>query len=132
MFKTLTQSKSFPNWFRILFGIAFVIAGLNHFVNARYYVDIMPPSIPLHWELVYISGIFEVGLGAMIALDYKTILAAWGLIALLIAVYPANIHMALNPQLFPAIPVWALYARLPFQFLLLGIAYWLTRPRAER
>ena len=89
----------------------------------------MPPYLPLQQELVYISGIFEMGLGAMVMLDYKTVLAAWGLIALLIAVYPANIHMALNPQLYPNIPVWALYARLPFQFLFIGIAYWLSRSK---
>lgn len=127
MVNSSTQGRTLRDWVRVLFGIAFVIAGLNHFLNARFYVEIMPPMLPLHWELVYISGIFEVGLGAMLALDYKTILAAWGLIALLIAIYPANIYMALNPQLFPNIPAWVLYARLPFQFLFIGIAYWLTR-----
>src|SRR5215207_5143840 len=104
MVTSIQQESSIRKWVRILFGIAFVFAGLNHFLNARYYVDIMPPYVPLQWELVYISGVFEVGLGAMVALDYKTVLAAWGLIALLVAVYPANIHMAVNPQLFPAIP----------------------------
>lgn len=127
MVKSIMHISGIRDWVRILFGIAFVFAGLNHFLNARFYVAIMPSYLPLHWELVYISGIFEVGLGAMIALDYKTILAAWGLIALLIAVYPANISMAQNPQLFPDIPVWVLYARLPLQFLFIGIAYWLTR-----
>lgn len=127
MVKRLIFPQTTAAWIRILFGLAFVAAGLNHFLSTQFYADIVPPYLPLHRELVYISGICEAGLGAMLVLDYKTILAAWSLIALLIAVYPANIHMAVNPQLYPNIPVWALYARLPFQFLFIGIAYWLTR-----
>jgi uncharacterized membrane protein len=126
---TVHSRWGFRTWLRILFGIGFILAGANHFISAPYYVAMMPPYLPLHQELVYISGISEMGLGAMVMLDYKTVLAAWGLIALLIAVYPANIHMALNPQLYPNIPAWALYARLPFQFLFIGIAYWLTRSK---
>lgn len=114
-------------WLRIAFGAAFVILGVNHFISAPFYVAIMPPYLPLHWELVYASGIAEIVFGAMLVFNFKTRLAAWGLIALLIAVYPANIHMALNPQLYPNIPPWALYARLPFQFLFIGIAYGFTR-----
>lgn len=114
-------------WVRVLFGGMFVLLGINHFVSTPFYVAIMPPYLPFPLELVYLSGVAEIVLGAMLAADFKTRYAAWGLIALLIAVFPANIHMALNPQLFPAIPAWLLYLRLPFQFAMVGIAFWLTR-----
>lgn len=116
-------------WVRVILGGVFVLLGLNHFVSTPFYVAIMPPYLPYHVELVYLSGLAEIVLGAMLVLDFKTAYAAWGLIALLIAVFPANIYMAMNPQLFPDIPAWLLYARLPFQFVLIGIAFWLTRPK---
>lgn len=124
-----TQRRDVKNGVRVVYGAAFMLLGINHFASARFYVAIMPPYLPLHWELVYLSGIFEILFGAMLVLNFKIALAAWGLIALLIAVYPANIHMALNPQSYPDIPAWLLYARLPFQFLFIGIAYWLTRSK---
>ncbi len=114
-------------WLRLGFGGTFVVLGVNHFINAPFYVAIMPPYLPLHWELVYVSGLLEILFGAMLALNLKPRLAAWGLVALLIAIFPANIHMALNPQFYPNIAAWLLYARLPFQFLFIGIAYWFTR-----
>ena len=110
-----------------LFGVLFVLAGLNHFRNPQFYVRIMPPYLPWHLELVYLSGAAEVALGVLLLVPRYSRLAAWGLIALLVAVFPANLHMAMNTADYPAIAPWLLWARLPLQGLLIAWAYWFTR-----
>ena len=112
---------------RLLFGALFVAAGLNHFRNPGFYVGIMPPYLPWHLELVYISGVAEIVLGVMLLVPRWTVTAAWGLIALLIAVFPANLHMTMHPELYPSISLTALWVRLPIQGLLIAWAYWYTR-----
>jgi uncharacterized membrane protein len=121
--------KSLPR--RIaLFGVAlfFVGAGVFHFVNAAFFVAIVPPYLPAHLELVYLSGVFEIlgGLGVLPAATRR--LAGWGLLALLAAVYPANVHMALHPELFPDLSPAALVARLPLQFVFAAWVWVATRP----
>ena len=111
---------------------SFVVAGANHFLRPGLYLGIMPPYLPAPQTLVYLSGAFEV-LGGLGVLPRATrSFSGWGLVALLVAVFPANLHMALHPEPFVAkgIPVWALYARLPFQAVLIAWAYWTTRPDA--
>lgn len=103
-----------------------MLAGLYHFINPAFYLRMMPPYLPWHLFLIYLSGFFEVALGALLLVPKYTRLAAWGLIALRIAVFPANIHMALNPQLFPDIPPVALWLRLPLQALFILWSYWFT------
>src|ERR1017187_10335026 len=66
-------------------------AGTLHFINAEFYLKIMPPYLPLHLELVYLSGFFEIALGVLLLIPRLSRFAAWGIIALLIAVFPANI-----------------------------------------
>jgi len=112
-----------------LLGLLFVAAGANHFLNPAFYVRIMPPYLPWPLELVYLSGVAEIGLGVMLLIPKTKVFAAWGLIALLIAVFPANIHMALHPEAFPEIPTAFLYARLPLQLVFLAWAWWFTRRR---
>ena len=113
---------------KYLLCVFFVAAGLNHFVNPAFYLKIMPPYLPWHLFLVYLSGFFEVALGALLLWPALTRAAAWGLMALLIAVFPANIHMVINPQLYPDINPSALWLRLPLQAVLVAWAYWYTRP----
>jgi uncharacterized membrane protein len=108
--------------------VLFVLAGLNHFVNPGFYMKIMPPYLPWHLPLVYLSGLFETALGVLLLIPAFTRAAAWGLVALLIAVFPANIHMAVNPQLYPDLTHTALWLRLPLQAVLIAWAYWYTRP----
>ena len=112
----------------------FIGAGAYHFINADFYLAIMPPFLPFHLELVYVSGLFEILGGIGVLCRASRSLAGWGLIALLFAVYPVNIHMALNPELFIArgMPLWSLYLRLPLQFVLLAWAYWTTRPEPSK
>ncbi len=112
---------------RYVLAIVFVAAGINHFINAAFYIGIMPPYMPWHAELVFLSGIIEMGLGLLLLIRRTSAWAGWGCIALLIAVFPANLHMALNPQLFPAVSPLALWVRLPFQALFIIWAFWFTR-----
>ena len=106
----------------------FVAAGTSHFVMPDLYVGIMPPYLSAQIELVYLSGLFEILGGIAVLFPKIRTRTAWGLILLLVAIYPANIHMALHPDLFPEISAIALYARLPFQFLFVAWAYWASRP----
>lgn len=112
---------------KYLFGLTFVVAGVNHFVNTPFYVSIMPPYLPWHLAAVYVSGVFEVLLGILLLVPRYTRLAAWGLIALLVAVFPANIHMAMHPELYPQFHAVGLLIRLPIQGVLVAWAWWFTR-----
>ena len=124
--------KLHAGWWKkiVLFGLAafFINVGVDHFVNPEFYLSIMPPAFPLHLEAVYISGFFEVlgGVGVLIPRLRK--IAGWGLVALLVAVYPANIYMAITPEAFPEVSVELLYVRLAFQFLFFYWAFSVTRP----
>jgi uncharacterized membrane protein len=116
---------------RWLFGILFILAGLNHFRSPAFYINIMPPYLPWHRELVAISGVAEIAFGALLLFRRWAVLAGWGLIALLVAVFPANLHMATHPELYPSISPTALWLRLPIQGLLIAWAYVYTRqPRS--
>lgn len=108
-------------------GLLFALAGLYHFVNPAFYLRMMPPYLPWHLPLVYLSGVGETALGLLLLVPKYTRLAAWGLIALLVAVFPANLHMAFNPQLFPDLSPVALWLRLPLQGLLIAWVYSFTR-----
>jgi uncharacterized membrane protein len=111
---------------RWLLGLLFVAAGINHFLRPGLYVSIMPPYLPWHLPLVYLSGAAEVVLGVLLLVPRTRAAAAWGLVGLLIAVFPANVHMAMNSHLFPAVPPAVLWVRLPLQGVLIAWAYWFT------
>lgn len=81
---------------KLLFGALFVFAGVLHFVSVDFFMRIMPPYLPWHLEIVYLSGVIEIVLGVLLWIPRYTRLAAWGLIALLIAVFPANIYVYQN------------------------------------
>jgi uncharacterized membrane protein len=114
----------------VLLAVGFMAIGVAHFTHTEFFVAIMPPYLPAHFALVYLSGIAEIagGLGVLFAAT-----RAWariGLVALLVAVYPANIHMAMNPEPFVAegLSPAALYARLPMQFVFMAWVWWAARP----
>ena len=110
---------------RAIFAALFVAAGILHFVNTPAYVKIMPPFLPSPILLVQISGIAEVVGGIGLLLPQTRQAAAWGIIALLLAVWPANINMAIRHA--PSTPAWALWARVPLQLPLLWWAWLYTR-----
>mgnify|MGYP004283951599 CR=1 FL=1 len=107
----------------------YVAVGVYHFVNPDFFLAIMPPYLPLHLELVYLSGFFEILLGGLLCVPKTQKLAGWGLILLLIAVFPANIHLAMSAEAQAALGTSQAVAigRLPFQLLFIGLAYWFTR-----
>jgi uncharacterized membrane protein len=111
-----------------LLAALFLGAGVLHFLTPSVFVRIVPPYLPWPRELVYVSGACELVLGTLLLVRRYTVPAAWGVIALLIAVFPANVHMALNASEFPVFPVTVWYSRLPLQAVLIVWAYWLTRP----
>jgi uncharacterized membrane protein len=119
-------------FFRGLLGVLMVSAGLYHFVNPEPYLMMMPDYLPGHEALVFISGVFEVLLGAALFVPKFRVLAGWGLIALLIAVWPANIYMAsegIQPPGMAMSPTVA-WVRVAFQAVFIYWAWAITRPDA--
>jgi uncharacterized membrane protein len=112
---------------RVVFALFFVGAGINHFARAGFYLRMMPPYLTLHLELVQISGVAEIVLGVLLLIPRSSFVAAWGIIALLVAVFPANVQMALHPNTFPEFRPTALWWRLPLQAVLIAWAFWYTR-----
>lgn len=113
---------------RAVLGALFVLAGLNHFLQPRMYTAIMPDYLPAHRALVALSGYAEIGLGALVVVPRLRLPARWGLIALLIAIFPANLHMALYAQRYPGLPPALLWLRLPLQAALIAWVWWCTEP----
>jgi uncharacterized membrane protein len=112
-------------------GPFFVAAGINHFVVPKVYESIVPRYLPKHRELVYASGVAEAagGLGLMVPGTRRP--ARWLLVATLIAIFPANVEMAVHPERYPQIPGGekALLARLPLQALIIA---WVLAASRER
>lgn len=120
---------------RWLLAIAMCTIGVAHFVQPAPFVAIVPAWLPAPLALVYVSGLFEIlgGVGLLVPRVQRA--AALGLVALFVAVFPANVNQAVNHVSFdagPPPPLAALYARLPFQLLLVAWAYWLSRPEPKR
>ena len=129
MLKRLTEALHIPaSWYRLLLLLAlslfFINVGVGHFINPDFYLNIMPDYLPFHAEAVYLSGFFEILGGIVVLIPKLRALARWGLISLLIAVFPANIYMAMNPNLFPEFSLALLYFRLPLQFVFI---FWVLK-----
>jgi uncharacterized membrane protein len=108
------------NLSRYLLAAFFIVAGANHFRDPATYLSMMPPWLPAHEALNFISGAAEIAGGIGLLVSRTRNAAALGLILLLIAIFPANIHIALNGWPGMDIPRWVLWVRLPFQLLFLG------------
>lgn len=113
----------------IISSIFYTIVGIKHFIEPDYFLSIIPPYLPFHIELVYISGFFEILFGLMILFPKYRYYGSIGLILLLIAVFPANIYLAQSKEAQEAIgasqqiAIW----RLPIQGILIWIAYWIRK-----
>lgn len=108
--------------------VAYVLAGLNHFRAPGFYRPMMPPYLPAHDALIALSGVAEVLLGVGLMVPSTRVGAAWGVIALLVAVFPANLYMFQTGGAGYDVPRWALGLRLPLQAVLIAWAWWHTRP----
>ena len=107
-----------------IMGIFYIMVGIKHFQDPSWFVQIIPPILPYKYELVYISGFFEVLLGILLMIPRFQSIAAKGLMALLICVYPANIYLAQTNGVAMGISPLIAWGRLPFQFVFIGLAYW--------
>jgi len=120
---------------RVLLAAGMVAIGVAHFLNPDPFVRIVPAALPAPLALVYLSGAFEIlgGLGLLWKRTRR--FASWGLIALYVSVFPANVNMAIHEiQLSPGdtLPVWAMWARLPLQGFVIALAWWVgKRDRGE-
>src|SRR5215207_9190682 len=124
---TRERVKTVLRWVLTIFMVA---SGLNHFVSPAVYTAMVPRGLPSPLALVYISGVAEIAGGLGLILPATRRLAAWGLVALLLAIFPANLNMAINhlPLGDRVVSPWALWLRLPLQLPLIAWAYWYTRP----
>jgi uncharacterized membrane protein len=116
---------------RYVMGLAYVVAGILHFVVPGAYEQAVPPQLPWPRTLVYLSGVAEVALGVGVLFERTRRQSAWGLIALLVAVFPANVYMAVDagfelPGVSREVSDAALWARLPLQAVLVAWAWWYT------
>ena len=119
---------------RYVMAVAMMGVGIDHFVNPEPFVRIVPAVLPAPLALVYVSGFFEFLGGAGLLVPRVRRAAAWGLIALYVAVFPANINMTIHQiPLEPGhpIPPVLLWLRLPLQAVLIAWAWWYTRPDPE-
>nr|WP_237560480.1 DoxX family membrane protein [Halapricum salinum] len=121
---------------RYVMGFAYVLAGVAHFLSPSMFARIVPPQLPRPRALVYLSGIAEIVLGVGVLFERTRNVSAWGIVALLVAVFPANVYMATSDELDLPGPVGnvsdaALWARLPLQAVLVAWALWYTnRPQS--
>ena len=124
----MSRTKTVLLW---TMGIFYVAAGSLHFARPAFYVPMMPTYLPAHLALIYLSGLAEVALGVAVLVPATRVPAAWGLVLLLIAIFPANVHIALhNVPVFGAkegAGIWNV-VRLPVQGLLIAWAWWYTGP----
>lgn len=127
---TFSQRKEI---LRIIFSTSIIIVGITHFLQPEQYARIVPPPFP-PLASVYLSGLFEILGGIGLLISSVSVAAAWGLIALFIAVFPANIYMALHNIKIEGIPQNQLlyWARLPFQAVLISWAWWYTKKPQEK
>lgn len=123
-------------------GVSYVFAGVMHFVVPELYVQIVPPVLPGRLALVYVSGLAEMVLGLGLLFERTRRIAAWGIVALLIAIFPANVYMAVGGVVIEGTPFGSgvvdpspavRWGRLPLQGVLIAWAWWYTRasPRPD-
>jgi uncharacterized membrane protein len=104
---------------RVAAGVAFIIASLPHFFSPERYLPMMPPFVPAPLTMIYVSGVAELLGGIGLLIPFTARLAAWGLVVMLIAIFPANIYVALSGENAAGLPSspWYTWSRLPFQIV---------------
>lgn len=115
--------------FLYVMAVFYICAGINHFWHPLFYTKIMPSYIPFHLEMVYVSGVFEILCGVFLIFPVTRRAGAWLTIFLLIAVFPANIQMAVNYYNENNPDLWIAFARLPVQIFLIWWAWIYTKEK---
>lgn len=111
--------------------LLYIVAGINHFLHPLFYEQIIPAFIPWHRPVIFITGIIDILLGILLIPLSTRRPAAWGIIILLIAIFPANINMMLNYYNEQDPALWVTILRLPLQIILIWWAYSFTKPPAK-
>jgi len=111
-------------WHLYLMAFVYILAGINHFRKPGMYIRIIPPAFKNPKLINILSGGAEIILGILLTLPFTTRIAAWGIIALLIAIFPANVYMLQNKKAGFGLPRWILFVRLPLQIVLI---YWASQ-----
>ena len=119
-------------WSQRLLAVVFTAAGALHFLRPAMYEEIMPPYVPAHHELVLVSGAAEIAGAVMVVFPRTRRLGGLWLAATLVAVFPANVNMALHPDRYASLSPALLWARLPLQALLIRWVCRATSPRRPR
>ncbi|HEY6400676.1 MAG TPA: MauE/DoxX family redox-associated membrane protein [Blastocatellia bacterium] len=122
--------QTFKIVMKFLFAASFILAGFNHFRDHDFYMRIMPPYLPWHSALHLTAGVFEIVLGVMLLIHRFQILAAWGLIALLLAFFSVHIHMIVHHDQYE-VGLNLLWIRFFLQFVLIALAWWFTKVDGE-
>ncbi len=117
---------------RFLAAALFIGAGVDHFYNAEFFRRIVPPMLPAAGLLVALSGVADITGGVGLLIKPLRQVAGWGLILLLIAVFPANINMAVHTERFPEFSPGVLWLRLPLQILLVACVYFVSKSPPDR
>jgi uncharacterized membrane protein len=127
-----TRRRPWRAWLRWPLALFMVGVGVLHFLTPEFFVRIVPDYLPAHVALVEVSGVFEVlgGVGLLVARARRA--ASFGLVALYVAVFPANVNMVVHPELGGTVPVSLLWARLPLQGALIAWALWAGRDRPAK
>lgn len=128
---TIDRFKLITIW---VLALLYVVVGVKHFTDVDFFLSIMPDYLPWHRELVLLSGFFEILLGVTLLVKRTRKYAAFGIILLLVAVFPANIYLAMSDTAQQALGATQMAAiiRLPFQVPLVLIAYWHSEERTSR
>lgn len=98
--------------------------GVKHFIEPEWFLQIMPPNFPHHYEAVYWSGFFELLFGFLLINPMTRQLAGWGIIFVMITVFPANLYLAVTDGAAMNISKELAWGRLPFQYVFIGLAFW--------
>ncbi|WP_417887382.1 hypothetical protein [Zunongwangia sp.] len=117
---------NFP-WHLYLMGILYFIAGINHFIKPNMYAKIIPPYIPAHFSMVYLSGIAEILLGIGVCFTATKNYAIYGIITMLILFFTVHFYMLSSPEAGAGLPKWLLILRIPLQLLLIWWAWYYLR-----
>ncbi|MFY9487681.1 MAG: DoxX family protein [Solirubrobacterales bacterium] len=125
-----TTPRRRPGLKQFAVAAGFAGSGVMHFTHERFYTAIVPKSLPNPKLLVYISGVAELAGALGVLIPQTRRLAGKGLTALLLAVFPANINMAVNAERFKQFPAWSLWARLPLQYLVIRLVRRATQQTA--
>lgn len=111
--------------FKVLLGVFFILAGLNHFRSPDFYINIMPDYIPQHALMVQISGVTEIVAGVMLLIPRWSKWGAWFIVAHLVVFFTVHFWMIQHAEdRYADVPLWLLWARIPLQVLLIVWALW--------